>query len=81
MPEPTSQAIPARARKDVVEAKPSNKRTIKAVAEMELKLVDLFAKAFDELNYMRRQQLINKYKAMASHLIKKLWELVFLQYT
>ncbi|MGC9208948.1 MAG: RNA-guided endonuclease InsQ/TnpB family protein [Nitrososphaeria archaeon] len=65
-PEPTPQAIPAVAEKQVVEVRPSNRRTNKVrllprgSAERKLeRLGDLFAKAFNELNYMRRQQLFS----------------------
>ncbi|MGC9146112.1 MAG: RNA-guided endonuclease TnpB family protein, partial [Nitrososphaeria archaeon] len=63
VPEPTPQAIPVSAKNSVVEVKPSNRRTNKirllpkGSTEIKLKrLGDLFAKAFNELNYMRRQQ-------------------------
>ncbi|MGC8599819.1 MAG: hypothetical protein ACP5LX_02000 [Nitrososphaeria archaeon] len=65
-PEPTPQAIPASAKNSVVEIKPSSRMTIKirllpeGSAERKLrKLGDLFAKAFNELNYMRRQQFFS----------------------
>ncbi|MGC9209204.1 MAG: RNA-guided endonuclease TnpB family protein, partial [Nitrososphaeria archaeon] len=64
-PEPTPQAIPAVA-ENTVEIKPSNKRTNKVrllsrgSTERKLeRLGDLFAKAFNELNYIRRQQFFS----------------------
>ncbi|MGC8593750.1 MAG: RNA-guided endonuclease TnpB family protein, partial [Nitrososphaeria archaeon] len=67
--EPTPQAIPVVAEKQVIEVKPSNKRTNKirllpkGSTERKLeKLGDLFAKAFNELNYMRRQQFFSGQK-------------------
>ncbi len=64
--EPTPQAIPVSAKNSVVEVKPSSRRTIKiwllpeGSAERKLeKLGDTFAKAFNKLNYMRRQQFFS----------------------
>jgi len=66
VPELTSQNIPARVGKETVEIKPSNRKTIKVRllskggAEMRLrKFGEPFAKAFNELNYMRRQQFFS----------------------
>ncbi len=66
-PEPTSQAIQAIAGKQVIEVKLDNRRTNKArllpggSAERKLKkLGDKFAKAFNELNYMRRELFWSK---------------------
>jgi len=68
-PELTPQAITALAEKQVIEVKPSNKRTNKVrllpkgSAERKLeRLGDMFAKAFNELNYMRRQQFFSGQK-------------------
>ncbi|MGC9208687.1 MAG: transposase, partial [Nitrososphaeria archaeon] len=67
-PEPTPQAIPAVA-ENTVEVRPSDRRTNKVrllprgSAERKLRrLGDLFAKAFNELNYMRRRQLFSGHK-------------------
>ncbi|MGC9208656.1 MAG: hypothetical protein ACP5GH_02200 [Nitrososphaeria archaeon] len=68
-PEPTPQAIPAVAERQVVEVKPSNRRINKVrllprgSTERKLKrLGELFSKAFNELNYIRRQQLFSGQK-------------------
>ncbi|MGC9209148.1 MAG: RNA-guided endonuclease TnpB family protein, partial [Nitrososphaeria archaeon] len=68
VPGPTPQAIPAVA-ENTVEVKLSNRRTNKVrllprgSSERKLRrLGDLFAKAFNELNYMRRRQLFSGQK-------------------
>ncbi|MGC8569533.1 MAG: RNA-guided endonuclease TnpB family protein, partial [Nitrososphaeria archaeon] len=80
-PEPTPQAIPAVAERQVVEVKPSNKRTNRVrllprgSAERKLRrLGDLFAKAFNELNYIRRQQLFSGQKIDFKETAKTVYE-------
>ncbi|MGC9208662.1 MAG: hypothetical protein ACP5GH_02230 [Nitrososphaeria archaeon] len=80
VPEPTPQAIPAVA-ENTVEVKPSNKRTNKvrllpkgSIERKFRKLGDLFAKAFNELNYMRRQQFFSGQKIDFEGTAKTIYE-------